>query len=126
MRDAEQRITEIWRAALRAGPEDGDAGFTELGGRGIDAALIAARIQQDLGITVPPSYLFCYPRLADFIARCRTEGRGQERWEHDPADGGGGHTADEHGSHRRARPPYVVSRPGRSAGTGGRGRPERA
>ncbi|GIH75505.1 phosphopantetheine-binding protein [Planobispora longispora] len=90
MRDVEQRIAEIWRTALGAGRADGDAGFTELGGKGIDAVLIAARIQRDLGVAVRPSALFRHPGLADFVTRCRTAApAAADLWDHAAASARG-------------------------------------
>ncbi|GAA3796170.1 hypothetical protein GCM10022226_14360 [Sphaerisporangium flaviroseum] len=62
-----KRVEEIWKDVLDVSPDEMDATFSELGGRGMSALRIVARIESELGIEVDPAALFDHPHLPTFV-----------------------------------------------------------
>ena len=62
----EERVEEIWKDILGMPEGRRDATFFELQGQSISAVRIAARIEDELGITIDVGTLFSDPDLATF------------------------------------------------------------
>jgi acyl carrier protein len=61
-------VRAIWSEVLEVEPLDATSDFFELGGHSLLAVRLLARIEEELGWTVPLSLLFAYPTLGGFGA----------------------------------------------------------
>ncbi|MCW2877907.1 MAG: hypothetical protein JWQ95_2007 [Sphaerisporangium sp.] len=73
---AGKRAGEIWKDVLGVSPDEADATFSELGGRGMSALRIVARIQSELGISVEVGDVFRHARLDAFVRHVTAKARG--------------------------------------------------
>ncbi|WP_405146123.1 phosphopantetheine-binding protein [Sphaerisporangium sp. NBC_01403] len=71
----EKRVGEIWKDVLGVSPGETNATFSELGGRGMSALRIVARIQDELGVRVEVGDLFEHQRLDSFVRHVMTRAR---------------------------------------------------
>ncbi|MFC4586745.1 phosphopantetheine-binding protein [Sphaerisporangium corydalis] len=62
-----KRVERIWKDVLGVSRDEMNASFSELGGRGMTALRIVARIQAELGVTVEVGDVLDHPHLADFV-----------------------------------------------------------
>lgn len=65
--EAGQRIEQIWKDVLGVAEIQPRATFFELGGQSVSAVRIAARIEEELGVTVDMGDLFEDPDLETFV-----------------------------------------------------------
>ncbi|MDU0292794.1 phosphopantetheine-binding protein [Saccharothrix longispora] len=64
---AEEHVAQIWKEVLGAPDAPPEATFFELGGQSISAVRIAARIEEEIGVSVDIGDLFEDPDLTTFI-----------------------------------------------------------
>ncbi|WP_220182773.1 phosphopantetheine-binding protein [Sphaerisporangium album] len=62
-----RRVERIWNDVLEVTPEEAGATFFELGGQGVSALRIAARVGAELGIAVEAGAVFEHPSLPAFV-----------------------------------------------------------
>ena len=66
---SEQRLAEIWRAALSLDQVGIDDRYVDLGGDSLIAAVIFSRIEAEFGVHLPMVTLDSAPTIADLAAR---------------------------------------------------------
>ncbi|MEV7966108.1 phosphopantetheine-binding protein [Sphaerisporangium sp. NPDC088356] len=71
----EERVEEIWKDVLGVSAGETNATFSELGGRGMSALRIVARIENELGVRVEVGDLFDHQRLDAFVRHVMTKAR---------------------------------------------------
>ena len=63
----EKKAEEIWKTELRVTEGQTDATFFELSGQSIAAVRIAARVEEELGVTIDIGDLFEDPDMNGFV-----------------------------------------------------------
>jgi len=74
--DISKRVEEIWREVLGAHAAPPTATFFELQGQSVSAVRIAARIEDELGVSIDIGALFEDPNMEAFVADVVTQARG--------------------------------------------------
>ena len=64
----EQKISALWCGVLNRASVAATDNFFHLGGHSLPAVQVAARLAQDLGISVPPYWLYDHPTVAELAA----------------------------------------------------------